>query len=320
MASSRRRHVDTGVVRNAFANMKPQLDSGRIQAERLAQTPAGASVAADLIAVYSDLDAIRSGTTSLLLTSQGEWAKATAAALKAIAKLPPLNDQLMALLAGGTGPTPSNEPSGAPSIAPSPSAQPSPSPSATPVPTPPPTFPPSAPPSGPASAPPSGIPTAPPGPNQVQNPGFEDGVLPPAGPLSSSGRPSAIPSSDTANPHSGKASARDRHLRPRPVPDRRSRSSSTGLSIQAGAYYQVSLALRASAAARCSRPDRLAERSSPLGIWPERPPVGPNWIVATFEMTSIIPSDDAMIAIDVGGSPVTVWVDDVSVTRLNAGP
>ncbi len=28
----------------------------------------------------------------------------------------------------------------------------------------------------------------------------------------------------------------------------------------------------------------------------------------------------AIIAIDVGGSPVTVWVDDVSVTRLNAGP
>ena len=90
-----------------------------------------------------------------------------------------------------------------------------------------------------------------------------------------------------------------------------------GLSIQAGAYYQVKVALRASAARdvgiRIARPGS----PSPLGSGTNVAHVGPNWIVATFEMTSIIPSDDAIIAIDVGGSPVTVWIDDVSVTRIN---
>ena len=55
----------------------------------------------------------------------------------------------------------------------------------------------------------------------------------------------------------------------------------------------------------------------PLGTGQNVAPIGPNWSVVTFQMTSIIPSDDAIIAIDVGGSPVTVWVDDVSVARIN---
>jgi hypothetical protein len=43
--------------------------------------------------------------------------------------------------------------------------------------------------------------------------------------------------------------------------------------------------------------------------------ITPTWAVLTFTMTSIVPTDNGSIAIDVGGSGETVWVDDVSITQ-----
>ena len=150
----------------------------------------------------------------------------------------------------------------------------------------------------------------------MQNPGFEDGVLLPWN-VAVGQTAEATLSSDPANPHSGKASARIDIIDPGLARGSISLQQQ-GLSIQAGAYYQVSVALRA-AAARDVLILITSPGGQPLGTGQHVAQISPDWAVATFQMTSIIPSDTAIIAIDVGGNPVTVWVDDVSFTRINSG-
>jgi hypothetical protein len=308
--------VDTQAVRNTFSNMRGQLNSGKVQADRLARTPAGASVAAELRGVYTALEGIIGPTTGISLLLQAEFLMATKNAVAEIAKLPPMNEQLDALQAGGPGASPSGVPSTAPSepVSPSPSAVASPTPvPATPTlaPTPTPV------PSTPASVPPSVAPSVQPGPNEVLNPGFEEGVGPPWR-LVLTGPADATLSPDNVDPlPGGKQSARIDIYEPTLVPTWISLQQ-PGIEIDAGAYYLVSVSMRSSASR--SVLIRIATPSGQtLGTGSRRVTINPAWSTVTFPMTSIAPSDNAMIAIDFGGSPVTVWVDDVSVSRVNSG-
>lgn len=313
--------VDTNTVRNTFSNMQPQLDAGAAQATILAGTPTGAPAGNALIAAYAKLAGIIDGIfdANTALSSQAPWQKAATEVVATLKLLPPLDDQLTVLLAGPP-PSPSEVASSGPSTAPSPSVVASPSavPSATAAPA---TAAPASPtlaPSLPASVPPSVVPTAPPGPNEVLNPGFEQGVGPPwALVLTQTAQATIAPDTTEHAPGGSTASARIDIQDPTPAIAWISLQQ-RGLKIDAGAYYQVSVALRASATREVVV--RIASATGgTLGTGSRRYSIGPGWSVVSFQMTSIYQSDNASIAIDVGASPETVWVDDVSVTRLNSG-
>ncbi len=314
--------VDTGTVRSTFANMQRQLDAGTTQATLLAGTPTGAPVGKELIDAYAKVATIIDGIfdANTALTSQAPWQKAATDVVATLELLPPLDDQLTLLLAGPP-PSPSVLESAGPSTGPSPSAVASPSlvpPTPTVAPsTPPPS---TAPPSLPASAPPSVAPTLPPGPNQIQNPGFEEGVGPPWKLVLTGPNAEATMTPDTTQ-HAplggGTQSARIDITDPTPSIAWVSLQQA-GLTLDSGAYYRVTVFLSA-AQPRDVVVAILSPTGSILGGGSRRAGIGPGWSKVTFDTSSIYQSNNASIAIEVGASPVTVWVDDVSVERLNSG-
>ena len=304
---------------NLFANMTIQLVAGEAAARRLAATPAGAPVAAQLLDVYATVAATIDSTDNVQLSSQATWQKAAREAVATIGLLPALDAQLRALLVAGSSPSPSASPSespaASPSVLPSASAPPSVTATAPPPSTPPPATPP------PSTAPPSqpSIPPASPtpGPNAILNPGFEQGVGSPwALVLSGTATPLA---QDNQNPHSGALSARIDISVPSPSQAWISLQQG-GLAIAAGANYNVSVAARA-AAPRQIRIRIAGPTGQVLGNGSAVYAIGPEWSVLSFPMSSIVPTDAGMIAIDVGGSGETVWLDDVSFSRVGgSGP
>ena len=311
--------VDVNVVRPTFGNMSPALVYGTDQATILGRTPTGEPVGNALIDVYKKLDEIIA-TTSNASSASPAWQKAATDVVATLKLLPPLDDQLTLLLAGPP-PSPSVLESAGPSTAASPSAVASPSvvpPTPTVVPS---TSPPStAPPSLPASAPPSVAPTLPPGPNQIQNPGFEEGVGPPWKLVLAGPNAEATMTPDTTQ-HAplggGTQSARIDITDPTPSIAWVSLQQA-GLTLDSGAYYRVTVFLSA-AQPRDVVVAILSPTGSILGGGSRRAGIGPGWSKVTFDTSSIYQSNNASIAIEVGASPVTVWVDDVSVERLNSG-
>jgi hypothetical protein len=134
------------------------------------------------------------------------------------------------------------------------------------------------------------------------------GMTPPA---------SATPAADPVNPHSGRFSARIDISEPSTSPAGVSLQQQ-GLRIEAGANYVVSFAAR-SAAPRQIRVRVMNASGGTLGDGVAYESILPEWTVASFPMTSFGATDGAILAFDLGGDATTVWIDDVSFSRIPPG-
>lgn len=295
---------DVASLRGPMVNMQPQLSTGIVAADVLAATPGGAKVGAALRAVYDGLDATIADTLTHLVSNQAAFLRGAQSVLLQLKQLPPLTTDLTELL---TGPSPAASP--LPTPAPTPSAAPSPSPTVAPSETPIPVEP------TPTPLPSQSIePSVAPGPNMLLNPGFEAGVGPPWQLLLADPSAQAVTVQDGTTAATGKFSARVDIA----APSNRLIAVSEqqgGLTIEAGAYYQVTVSAKATAI-RDIRIRIIGSEGQLLGNGSNVVQVGTTWAPYTFPMTSFAPDSNASIAIDVGGNGGSVWIDDVSVARI----
>jgi hypothetical protein len=304
--------LDVAKVKRTMSQIIQQMLAAEPLARELAATPQGGVLGVQLGAVYADLDARASDATDISITSLAAYRINAEALIGILDLLPPLDQRLGIMASGLPDPGGSAPPSGEPSVIPSDSPSPSAAPTATvaPTPTPPPVTPPPSPPPG--SPPASALPTQTPGPNPLVNPGFEEGVGPPWE-LRLNGAAQAMPTADSQQPHSGKLSARiDISV---PTSSQAFVSlQQPGLKIVSSANYRITLWAR-STAPRQIRVRILGPSGQTLGNGTQVFTITPTWTVLLLPMTSIVPTDNGSIAIDVGGSGETVWVDDVSITQ-----
>ena len=119
---------------------------------------------------------------------------------------------------------------------------------------------------------------------------------------------------DSVNPGGGRVSARIDVA----APSNRQIDVSeqqAGLTIEAGAYYRITLSARGTAI-RDIRIRIIGADGQLLGNGSKVFEIGTAWAPYSFDMTSFAPATNASIAIDVGGNGGSVWLDDVSVGRI----
>lgn len=306
---------DPGNVRTTIVQIYQQLaPAGARWAAELAATPQGGVLGVELGAVYAELRSVGSVAVDVRISNLVKYRENAAALIVILDRLPPLDQRLGILASGLPDPGGSAPPSGEPSVAPSASPSASAAPTATVAPSP--TVPPVTPPPStpPGSPPASSVPTPTPGPNPIVNPGFEDGVSLPWA-LALNGTAQASLAADSQQAHLGKQSARIDISVPSTSPAWVSLRQG-GLTIVSSATYNISVAAR-SAAPRQIRIRIIGPGGQTLGNGSQLFSIGPTWSVLNLtNMSSIVPTDTGSIAIDVGGSGETVWVDDVSITRV----
>jgi hypothetical protein len=301
--------VDTRNVQYLMTQIRIQLFQGKLAAQRLAATQAGAAVGTELGAVYAALTLTIDQANPVSLQVEKRWRESATAVVATLARIPALDEQLELLLAGGPGPSASIPPSIGPSSPPSPSV----SPSATAVPATP-TPPPTLPPTPTATPPPTLGPTPSPGPNPLVNPGFEAGVGSPWELVRSDTAAAATVSTDSASRHGGSFSARIDIA----VPSNKRAGISLqqgGLSVEAGGIYRVSLWAR-STTTRDIQIRITTAGGQTLGDGTNLFTIGPDWAPLAFDFSSFLGSDSAVFAIEVGLGGDPVWVDDTSIVRI----
>jgi hypothetical protein len=308
--------VNTRNIQYAMSQISIQLFQGRPAAQRLTGTPGGATLGPELAALYAELAQTMDLANDVSLQVEPTWRANAAAVVATLARLPALDDQLAQLLTAGPGPSGSVAPSVGPTTEPSPSVSPSAPPSATPpvaTPTPPPTPSPT-----PTATPPATIvPTPSPGPNPLVDPGFEAGVGSPWVLAVSDTAASATVSADSASRHGGGLSARIDIA----VPSNKRAGIALqqgGLTIEAAGIYRVSLWAR-STTTREIRVRITTAAGQTLGNGTNLFTIGPDWAPLTFDVSSILGSDSAVLAIEVGQGGEPVWVDDTSIVRIPPG-
>jgi hypothetical protein len=307
-------------VKTTMNQIYQQMPTAIALSGELAATPQGGVIGAELGAVYHELQNVAGAAIQISPTSEAKYKSNAERLIGILDRLPPLDERLRAMAGGLPDPNGSAPPSGPPSVIPSESPSDSlpPSPSVAPtatIPPPTPTIPPptAPPPSFPSSIPPA---TPAPGPNALQNPGFEAGVGPPWQ-LLLNGPALATISADNQQHNGGTMSARIDITVPSPSRNWISLQQG-GLEIIAGATYHVSIAAK-SAAPRQIRVRIATPTGQTLGNGSMVLSIGPAWQVQSFDMSSIVPSTNAVVAIDMGGTGETVWLDDVSVARIPPG-
>jgi hypothetical protein len=91
-----------------------------------------------------------------------------------------------------------------------------------------------------------------------------------------------------------------------------------GLSIVGGATYHVTLYAK-STAPRQILVRIVGPSGQTLGDGSQEFQIGTSWGLYYLDMSSFLSTDNAYIAIDMGGTGETVWLDDVSVARIPPG-
>ncbi|MEO8228394.1 MAG: carbohydrate binding domain-containing protein [Chloroflexota bacterium] len=310
--------ISTTNVRQTMVQMNVQLLAGLPAVTRLLDSPATALVGADLGAVYEELRAEIALATAVKLADEPAWRAAATAVVKSLNALPSIDLRLEAIRAGLADPAGPVPPSVPPTLAPTASPAPSASPVATPPPTAPPTTQPTAPPPPGSSGQPSFAPTPSPPlaePNQLENPGFETGVGSPWVLIRASVNAQGTVGADTTTPHSGKVSARIDVTATDGIPQS-IYLKQDGVTIEQGATYRISIALRSSAARQirlrvtsATAPDRTYVSLAPL--------VGPTWAVQTWDVPTFVGGSGLVFRIEVGQVDGSVWIDDVSIARVS---
>ncbi len=295
-------------IRGEMAGISGQIKSAKAPLEVLSESPLGHAVATDLGAVYSKVNQAIIDT-QVNIQDQATWRKGTQAVIDILLGLEVVDIQLAALL---------TQPSDSllPTFAPSPTASQStgPSPTTTLQPTIAPTSPPpSAPPSASASVPPSPSP----GPNILLDPGFEAGVGSPWSLVLNDALAGASVGADQTDPHGGTTSAR---IDIAATTGRQSAISfqQGNLTVQAGADYRVTLWARA-AGGRNIRVRITTASGQTLGNGTNQFAIGPAWTPLILDFSSILGTDTAVLAVEVGESGQSVWIDDVGIARIPPG-
>lgn len=312
--------VDTSNVKITFSrDMSPQLLAGMPAAARLQDAPATALVGADLVEAYAQLRAKIDEAGDFRQSNEPGWRAAATAVVEELKTLQPIDVRLEALLAGRPDPDAPVEPSIAPSSAPTDSPAPSASSVTTAPPTAPPTAPSTAPPTAGSTVPPSILPTpssSPPlaEPNQLQNPGFESGILPWELVLANPNVNAGV-TADTTTPNSGKTSARIDITAFDGIPQS-IYLRQAGVTLEQGANYRVTIALRSSVA-RDVRVRVIPPTPPAQSYLTKTLPVGPAWTVYTFEFTTFVGGSGRLFTIEVGQTGGSVWIDDVSIARVS---
>jgi hypothetical protein len=192
------------------------------------------------------------------------------------------------------------------SAKPAKSASPSPTPAPTPKPTPQPTAVPTA---RPSTAPPS----SPAEVGAIKNPGFEATGPAPWTLAVEVPAAASLTVDATASPFEGQRSGRVDISVPS---DARTGVSlrQSGISISQTKRYLCRVALRAAA----DREVRVRVASVSGETYGTRVvTIGPEWQVVEFEFGSFVEDPSAVVAVDLGRSAVTTWVDAVQITELS---
>ncbi|MEA2537107.1 MAG: Carbohydrate binding domain [Chloroflexota bacterium] len=303
--------VDTVNVKATMGQMNQQLLAGAPAAARLQDSPPTAAVGRDLSAVYAQLRTKIDEANDFKNSDEPAWRASAIAVVELLKALAPIDLRLERLQAGLSDPAVETSPSAPPSAPPTSP----PSPTATPAPT----APPSAPPSSGSTTPPSGTPTpsgTPPlaEPNQLQNPGFEAGIDPWELVLANPNVHAGV-AADTAGPKSGKTSARIDISAFDGNPQSISLQQ-TGVTLEQGAKYRVSIALRSSIDREVRV--RVTSASPPAQTYGRQTLlVGGTWTVQTFEFTTAVGGSGRLFTIEVGQAGGSVWIDDVSIARVS---
>jgi len=261
--------------------------------------------------------AVAKAADEALRTSSADQASYRAASKRLLAALKPadaLQKQLEALIRsaeatpnGGT--TPTVDPGASAAIA---SAKPpkSASPTASPTPTPAPTQKPTAAPTARASTAPSSSPAVA---GRINNPGFEATGPAPWTLAVEAPAVASLTVDSAASPFEGQQSARIDISVPS---DARTGVSlrQAGISISQTKRYLCRVALRAAAA----REVRVRVASASGETYGTRVvTIGPVWQTVEFEFGSFVEDPSAVVAVDLGRSAVTTWVDAVQITDLS---
>ncbi len=265
-----------------------------------------------MAALYKVMGDSATETLGASVQNDAEYRVGAGLLVKWIAELGPLQAELDAL-ALGPPPTPVVSPSSAPPSAPASSAPPS---SAPPPSSEPPASVTPAPPVG--SPPPSGGPIPPepsPAPGeQVANGGFETGVGPPWGLFVGLGGQASL-AADTSAPAAGTTAAVVDITVGSPAYSGISLRQ-PGLRIEVGRHYLLTLWMRSETA----REIRVRITSTAGNSYVARTAtVGPAWAPITFPIIASGTDQNAVLAIDLGRSDVTTWLDSVSF-RPTLGP
>ena len=260
-----------------------------------------------LAAVYDSIADEASSTLDAALANEAGYRAGAGIIVELIGQIPPIQAELDAL---AIAPPPTGAPT--PSVRPS-TTVPSPTPPpASAAPTPPPASaspPPSVPP--PSGGPP---PSAAPG-EQIRDGGFEAGVGPPWEFRIAPGSNASL-APDTSGPGAGLTSARVEIV-----------AGSTayagislrqpGLTVDAGARYTVSIAVRAASdreiRLRIASPDGASYLTRPISV-------STSWTVLSFEFVAPVSDANASVEIDLGRSDVTTWIDSVSFVPVTDAP
>jgi Carbohydrate binding domain len=247
--------------------------------------------------VYAQIDATATDTLKNSNQNAVAYRRGAGTLIRQIRQLPALQTALEKLAVPPT-PAPST-----PAPSPTRTAAPSPTPTPTPAPT--------AAPSASARATPSSSLPLPAGDEQIQNGGFETGVGQPWELLLIQGAEAAL-SADTATPGAGKTSARiditNGSLAASGIALRQS-----GLPLEAGRQYAVSLAVRASA----DREIRVRLMGAGGGQYSGTIVSATTaWTTQPFLFTAGVGDPNAVLEIDLGQDDATVWVDSVSLRPL----
>jgi hypothetical protein len=158
-------------------------------------------------------------------------------------------------------------------------------------------------------------PTPSPGPNPLVNPGFEAGVGSPWVLAVSDAAASATVSADSASRHGGGVSAR---IDIAVASNMRAGIAlqQGGLTIEAAGIYRVSLWARSTTTREIRvRITTAGGQTLDTNLFT----IGPDWASLTFDVSSILGSDSAVFAIEVGQGGEPVWVDDTSIVRIPPG-
>jgi carbohydrate binding protein with CBM4/9 domain len=308
--------VDTNDVKGTMAQMSIQLHAGEPAASRLLDSPATALVGADVSAVYAELQAELQAASDFNRRDEAAWRKSAIAVVATLKALPSIDLRLEAIRAGLPDPAGPVPPSAPPTSAPTATPPPSASPVLTPPPTAPPTIQPTAPPPPGSSVPPSFGPTPSPPlaePNQLQNPGFEASI--PPWEVRANPNVRAALAIDSATPHSGKTSARIDVITTDGLPQSIVLQQA-GVTLEQGAKYRVSMALRSTAVRQVRvRVTSATQPDQTYGVAPLM--AGPSWTVQTFEFTTFVGGSGRLLKIEVGQVTGSVWIDDVSIARVS---
>jgi hypothetical protein len=270
-------------------------------ADRLLTTEETAALGVDLVAFYDAVAARNAETLGTSIRNARAYVDGAKQVVEILGGLAALNERVQAALDDPVVAA-SASPTASPTIPRSPTPSPSPTLSPSPTATPPPT-------AAPPTVPPAGSPGAADG-GLIANGGFESGLDGWQLIVVSPGRATL-----TGEPGAGVRQSAAARVDIAAGSDARTgiALTTTGIGLQQGAAYTVSLAVRA-AEAREIRV-RLAGGGD-LTYVARVFTVGTSWTVLTFDVSQLVTDPAARLSIDLGRSAATVWFDDVTVREL----